>query len=1175
MARQGRDLARREFHISRAARDRYRLEGSLFQLTGNVVLADFHAARLLAQRINDRRDVVRFPEQAVSAGELNAMGLIDEVLHVVVARYREQVRSTVMAEALGELERHLGAESVDEVLRTFTDEFPPVAVYRRELTVEEYLSGSSGGVSHREVALEELLLLWLANRNPAFQRFAELFDDDRLQRRTSYPRLLDRLAGFLRALPPAGPGGESLIDLLEAPMRAAPHSLEGQLEFIHRSWPSLLGPLIWRVLPSLDLLAEERKPFFGFGPGPVEVPSYEVLEAEPEAYSPDRDWMPRLVLLAKNAFVWLHQLSALHQRPIERLDQVPDAELDRIAGWGVTGLWLIGVWQRSRASKRIKELMGDRDAAASAYSIDDYRVADDLGGEPAFDELKRRAWQRGIRLSTDMVPNHVGIDSRWVVQHPHWFISLDYSPFPSYTFSGPDLSDDVRVGIFLEDHYYSRSDAAVVFQRVDRLTGSVRYLYHGNDGTSMPWNDTAQLDYRLPEVREAVIQTILHVARRSPVIRFDAAMTLTKRHYHRLWFPEPGAGGDIPSRAGLGMSRAELDAVMPVEFWREVVDRVAAEAPDTLLLAEAFWLLEGYFVRSLGMHRVYNSAFMNMLRDERNAEYRQLIKNTLEFDPQILKRYVSFMSNPDERTAIDQFGRDDKYFGVLTMLATLPGLPMLGHGQVEGLTEKYGMEFRRPMLNETPDRGLVERHERQIFPLLRQRHLFAEVDRFLLYDLVTPSGDVDENVFAYSNAAGDQRALIVYNNRYGDTRGWLRASTAVAVKEGEGGTRLVRRSLAEGLGLPERGDAFLCYRDHTTGLHHVHPCAELAGDGLRVELGAYGLKVLLDLRVELDDASRRLAQLAHYLGGRGVPSLKDAYTEILLAPVLEPYRALVGGAMQRRLLEARVTAVGAAPDPQLLEEVGAATERLLAAAREELGGSGDIEEVAQAIARTLEAALRLPAPLAEPAPVALPAAGALVDRARQSLGDEPAPWCQLFAWVFSCDLGRLSGADDPEERSRSLMDDWRLAAVVDSRLREQGLDEGAARRATGLVKLLVGWSGWHRPPGGEPLAPGPFLERVLRDAEARRFLDVNRHRGALWFNQECFAELLDWLAALAVVEIVRDRPDDPWPELDAAAAVVERLEAAAEVSGYRVDRLLEAVSEPPTEVEPEVDATPD
>ena len=143
------------------------------------------------------------------------------------------------------------------------------------------------------------------------------------------------------------------------------------------------------------------------------------------------------------------------------------------------------------------------------------------------------------------------------------------------------------------------------------------------------------------------------------------------------------------------MTKAEFERRMPDEFWREVVDRVAAEAPDTLLLAEAFWLMEGYFVRTLGMHRVYNSAFMNMMRDEQNANYRLVIKNTLEFDPEILKRYVNFMNNPDERTAVEQFGKGDKYFGVATVMATMPGLPMFGHGQVEGYTEKYGMEYRR------------------------------------------------------------------------------------------------------------------------------------------------------------------------------------------------------------------------------------------------------------------------------------------------------------------------------------------------------------------------------------------------------------------------------------------------------------------------------------------------
>jgi glycosidase len=208
-------------------------------------------------------------------------------------------------------------------------------------------------------------------------------------------------------------------------------------------------------------------------------------------------------------------------------------------------------------------MMGNPEAASSAYSLYDYVIADDLGGEEALQNLKQRAWQRGIRMTSDMVPNHMGIYSKWVIEHPQWFIQTSYPPFPVYQFTGMDLSDDGRVCIQIEDGYWQHRDAAVVFKRTDKYTGDVRYIYHGNDGTSMPWNDTAQLNYLLPEVREAVIQTILHVARKFPIIRFDAAMTLTKRHYQRLWFPKPGEGGAIPSRAEYGMTAPNSRLISP------------------------------------------------------------------------------------------------------------------------------------------------------------------------------------------------------------------------------------------------------------------------------------------------------------------------------------------------------------------------------------------------------------------------------------------------------------------------------------------------------------------------------------------------------------------------------------------------------------------------------------
>jgi hypothetical protein len=430
--------------------------------------------------------------------------------------------------------------------------------------------------------------------------------------------------------------------------------------------------------------------------------------------------------------------------------------------------------------------------------------------------------------------------------------------------------DHPNVGVILEDHYYNHSDASVVFKRFDRTTGDVRYIYHGNDGTSFPWNDTAQLNYLKAEVREAVIQTILHVARNFPIIRFDAAMTLAKKHVQRLWFPEPGAGGAIPSRAERGLTRSEFEAAMPEEFWREVVDRVAAEVPDTLLLAEAFWLMEGYFVRTLGMHRVYNSAFMHMLRDEDNAKYRMAIKNTLEFDARILQRYVNFMNNPDEKSAVEQFGKADKYFGVCVVLSTLPGLPMFGHGQVEGFHEKYGMEYRRAKWDETPDEGFVRYHEQIISPLLHRRRVFAGVENFFLYDLFTPEGHVDENVFAYSNRFGDERGLVIYHNKFADTRGWIKVSAAYLENGG-----LSQKSLADGLGLPN--DGYVIFRDGITNLEYIRSCREVREQGMYVELGAYKCHTFLDWRF-VDGG--QWTDVCNALNGAGAKSMQAKFDEL-------------------------------------------------------------------------------------------------------------------------------------------------------------------------------------------------------------------------------------------------------------------------------------------------------
>lgn len=1120
--------AAREFHVSRACRTRFQFNQALFSVTGNVILADYQAVRIFARKMNEGRGQDA-PQGTVRAGSLNAMGLIDEILHYVISLYAAQVRPQVFSELIAELEKKAGAGELRRALLRFCRDFPALDVYQGRIAPEEYLLGTTQGVANRETALEELLLLWLANANPAFAPFRELFADEDLARDTAYPSLPGLARDFFSRLPPFGPDGQNLVDMLRSPALAFPESLAGQLQFIREKWGLLLGRFLERILLGGDLIREDEKKFFP-GPGPAAV-----FEADPagmtggagseesERFSPDRDWMPRLVLMAKTVYVWLDQLSRATGRSITTLDGIPDEELDTLARRGFTGLWLIGVWERSPASRRIKQKCGNPEAMASAYSLYRYEIAADLGGEAALENLRRRAWSRGIRLASDMVPNHMGIDSPWVVEHPEWFVSLDHSPFPSYRFTGEDLSHDPRVGIYLEDHYYDRSDAAVVFKWVDRRSGRERYIYHGNDGTRMPWNDTAQLNYLRPDVREAVMQGILEVSRKFPIIRFDAAMTLARRHYQRLWFPPPGSGGDIPSRAGMGMTQEQFNRVMPWEFWREVVDRMARENPDTLLLAEAFWLMESYFVRTLGMHRVYNSAFMNFLKMEENAKFRQSLKNAMEFNPEILKRFVNFMNNPDEDTALAQFGGGDKYFGACTLLATLPGLPMFGHGQVEGYSEKYGMEYRRAYLDERPDEGLVLRHERQIFPLLRRRELFSGVDDFRLYDFFA-AGGVDENVVAYSNLCDKERSLVIFHNRFAATAGWIRVSAAFAAEDPFGGPRRLRQEdLGGGWGLRDEPGWFAVFRDQVTGLEYIRSCQELCARGMFVELGAYQAHVFLDFRELADDAGGRLAALARQLQGRGVASVEAACRELELLPLHEALRELCRTELADRFAAVLQAAPGGMAENALwleLEEKAAA----LAARAAGLAGSGDGPSIAQGIIADQLAWRQLAAQSGKTRSPGTEKGGA------------PASWLRLDARdlksarrfiLYSC-LRRLTFAPAAKPAS-ALWDEWRLDLASTAVMRGWGDAPEALEPETHWLRAAceneeeISACALKASQGGEQaaVAVAKLVVALMDRAPVRELIQVNRFQEEIYFSSERFAFFCERLAGQLFWEIHR------------------------------------------------------
>ena len=876
-------MEKRDFRISDIVRSDLKLSKPVFKTDENI--SELYREALTIAYSFNQKEKEKGKSDFVSAGKLHATAVLHLLYQIILSACMNAGHSDFF------LRRQAAISENDELktaLNFYSKHFPsPLLDMIDKDKKNEYI--------RREEDSRAFFIHQVMINNPALVEASKPFVyPDNLQYPSGFSSLASLLSAYIKDESRNGKGleDEDIFTLLTKPSRIYPNSLTDQIKYILREWSYMLPKDLIELLQiSISYIKEEEKDRGIPGPpGPMPIADYSDEVYEYEAFSDDSNWMPRVVMIAKCTLVWLDQLSKEYKREITRLDQIPDRELDLLRERGFTALWLIGLWERSSASKSIKNLCGNPDAEASAYSLKDYDISPSIGGWTALEDLRNRCRERGIRLASDMVPNHTGIDGDWVYEHPDYYISQDWPPFPSYTYNGPDLSSNPDFEVKIEDHYYDRTDAAVTFRLTDKRNGKVRYVFHGNDGTTMPWNDTAQLDYLNPETREAVIQKIIHVAKNFPIIRFDAAMTLAKRHIQRLWYPKPGEAGDIAGRAVHSLSNEEFNRRIPNEFWREVVDRIAVEVPDTLLLAEAFWMMEGYFVRTLGMHRVYNSAFMNMLKNQENEKYRLGIKNTLVFEPEILKRYVNFMNNPDEETAIAQFGDGDRYFGVCTLLATLPGLPMIGHGQIEGYHEKYGMEYKRAYWDEKPNEWLVGEHYRKIFPLFRKRYLFSNVDHFNLYDCYN-NGNVQESVFAYVNGHGNERTLVLYNNQYERIWGNIKQSVPKLDKN-NGEKKTVTTQLAENLELSFRGRRYAIFECFSDGLMYLYPSIKLFEEGLNFTLNGYESRVYWNIR-EVEDTDGSYEILWNTYGEKGIKNIRIAISLIRLKNLFklyEPFR---------------------------------------------------------------------------------------------------------------------------------------------------------------------------------------------------------------------------------------------------------------------------------------------
>jgi hypothetical protein len=357
-----------------------------------------------------------------------------------------------------------------------------------------------------------------------------------------------------------------------------------------------------------------------------------------------------------NTRCWLRELAAQQKRDIT-LATVPEQEFARWQQSGFTHIWLMGVWTTGERSRQIAlehpdlrreydiVLPGwkDADVAGSPYSIADYSVPKQLGGDEGLKTFRAKLNALGIKLILDFVPNHLGLDHPWVSEQSELFVQ---SP------TRVDGTFEVRTS-----------------------TGT-KFIANGKDPYFAPWTDVAQLDYRRTNTRSAMRKLLLSIAAKCDGVRCDMAMLLLNDVFAKTWSHLPHDGPTLAQ-----------------EFWPDAIKETKRAHPGFIFMAEVYWGLEGR-LQSLGFDFTYDKALYDDLLERHSAEAQTKLLRAPE---DYVSRSIHFIENHDEPRVAAKLSPAENRAAALAILG-LPGMRFLHEGQLTGARIKMPVQLgRRPV----------------------------------------------------------------------------------------------------------------------------------------------------------------------------------------------------------------------------------------------------------------------------------------------------------------------------------------------------------------------------------------------------------------------------------------------------------------------------------------------
>jgi len=296
--------------------------------------------------------------------------------------------------------------------------------------------------------------------------------------------------------------------------------------------------------------------------------------------------------------------------------------------------------------------------------------------------------------------------------------------------------------------------------------------------------------------------------------------------------------------------------------------------------------------------------------------------------------------------------------------------------------------------------------------------------------------------------------------------------------------------------------------------------------------------------------------------------MEVALTEMLLAPIHDPFKEIMNPLLLERLVNVRRDGFDAPQSEESVNLFKESMKKFLDQIKTTTGASGDPSKIVQEASALLSGIVQLGSLDTSPEWRKYPKVQSAISHLSTVNPTEKSPrstfWRVALAWLTVCDLGKVRSDRGYEQQGAAWMDEWLLGSVISQTFQSLGCDAESARREADLVKILVS----HRQVLGSPQQKEriqPDLRSLFFEPEVQQFLEFNWYDGILWFNKERFEELMEWLLLVSIFDLMTTFALIDQKLADAIRerySVFRRVCRRAERSGFRVERMLASLTKP-------------